>query len=116
MTGDGLSSPVDLSYLQEYTDGDTEMIASLLDVFRETVSESLEVLKSAIQDPSMASWKSAAHKLKGAAGYVGATHMKALCDTAQNMDEGTLEEKKARFNEILYSYERVTLFLKERKL
>tara|TARA_R110001592_G_scaffold20926_25_gene84903 strand:- start:30142 stop:30672 length:531 start_codon:yes stop_codon:yes gene_type:complete len=59
-------------------------------------------------------WKAAAHKLKGAAGYVGAEQMKTLCAHAQNMEAANTEERTRTYEKIEQSYNAVRHFLEER--
>lgn len=113
MSNDAVS-PVDLSYLQEYTDGDEEMIEELIEVFYETVVEGLATLKDTIAEDPTDQWKAAAHKLKGAAGYVGAEQMKTLCAHAQNMEAANTEERTRTYEKIEQSYNAVRHFLEER--
>ena len=70
------SQPVDLSYLQEYTDGDDDVMDELIEAFQETALEGLEELKKGVYETEMTVWNAAAHKLKGAAGYVGPPNLR----------------------------------------
>ncbi|MGH1402851.1 MAG: Hpt domain-containing protein [Alphaproteobacteria bacterium] len=107
--------PVDLSYLQEYTDGDEEVMNELIDVFQETALEGMDDFKKGIHEAEMTIWKAAAHKLKGAAGYVGAHHLKALCSKAEAMPPTPAEDRAIFFQKIELSYKAVHQFLEERK-
>ena len=88
---------VDLSYLLEYTDGDEEAIDELIEIFQETVAESIEDFRKSIDPIDNDLWKAAAHKLKGTSGYVGAVKLRALCIEA----EGISEPSSAIYQEFL---------------
>lgn len=106
-------SPVDLTYLEEYTGGDPEAVQELLEIFHETMEEGLEELKNNITEGENKTWSEAAHKLKGASGYVGATNLRELCAKAQDMITATLDERTALFGQITENYARVKKFLEE---
>ncbi len=108
------NSVVDLSYLEEYTDGDQEMIDELIAAFLETTSEGLVELKSGIDMEDSTVWTQAAHKLKGAAGYVGADTMKTLCAEAQAMTTSTQEERSSFYHKVVVSCDTVCDFLNGR--
>lgn len=105
------TAPVDLSYLAEYTNGDQDAIRELIEVFYETADEALGDLKSNITEGENAAWAAAGHKLKGAAGYVGAESLKDLCAQAQNMKEATLPERETLFRQIKEMYGHVHTYL-----
>lgn len=95
---------IDLSYLHEYTDGDQDMINVLIDAFFEAAEESLTAFRRGIEEEDMATWKGAAHKLKGAAGYVGADQLRELCLNAEHMDPVPSAQRADIFAEIEKSY------------
>ena len=90
-------SPIDLSYLQEYTDGDEEIIDELIEVFKETASEGIDDFRKGIEGEDLMPWKAAAHKLKGVSGYVGASQLRALCSQAEEMNAPTSGERSEFF-------------------
>lgn len=98
---------VDLSCLEEYTDGDPESIQELLEAFYETANESLDGLSEHTVDGESDGWQQSAHKLKGAAGYVGAEVMRSLCATAQNMKVATMQERSEILDQIKQQYSAV---------
>jgi len=110
------NSIVNLSCLEEYTNGDPEAIKELLEMFFETAEESLEKLESNIIDGKNDYWSSAGHKLKGAAAYVGADTLKSLCAQAQNMNNATQLERNDIFKKIKIAYANVCIVLKEKNL
>lgn len=106
------AAPVDLSYLHDYTDGDKDAINELLEIFHETFSEELENLHIEIVEGDSQSWCEIAHKLKGAAGYIGAEELRALCSQAQNMKTCSKEERAEIYEKIEGKYRFVCDFLK----
>lgn len=103
---------IDLSCLEEYTDGDPEAIRELVSVFYETADEALGVLKQNICEGENATWSDAAHKLKGASSYMGAAKLRFLCSQAQEMKTGRLEERADLYQQIEKAYADVCLALK----
>ncbi len=115
MHNEGTTTIVDLSCLNEYTDGDPEANAELVEAFYETADQSIKQLQSSIFEETtetLGNWSAAAHKLKGACGYLGAESLKALCDTAQQMQAAPSSEKETTFNKIKNQYDMVRKELK----
>lgn len=104
---------VDLSCLQEYTDGDPEAMQELIEAFYETAEDGLTALEENVVDGQSEAWSSAGHKLKGAAGYVGAAKLKSLCARAQDMKTASQDERADMFVQIKQSYGDVCKFLEE---
>lgn len=107
--------PVNFSYLEEYTDGDQEMMDELIEAFLETTSEGMAELQRGVEAEDTAVWTKAAHKLKGSAGYLGAEEMKALCAKAEGMQNATSEERLSFYKTIMLSCTTVCDFLNERR-
>lgn len=91
---------INLSHLEEYTDGDPEMMQELIDVFFETVDETLSTLEHNVTEGENEAWSEAAHKLKGAAGYVGAEKLRSYCNIAQQMRNVPQCERQTMFQNI----------------
>lgn len=106
---------VDLSCLEEYADGDPEVMEELLEAFYETVTESLKSLEGNIVDGESNAWSEAAHKLKGAAGYVGAEKLRSLCAQAQDIKIASKDERQVVFRAINQQYDSVCKILEEKK-
>lgn len=104
---------IDLSCLEEYTDGDPDAIRELVEVFHETASEALGLLEENICEGENTAWSDAAHKLKGASSYLGAEKLRSLCADAQEMKTGRLEERADLYQRIKESYGDVCEALKE---
>jgi|MDSW01.2.fsa_nt_gb HPt (histidine-containing phosphotransfer) domain-containing protein len=104
---------IDLSCLEEYTDGDPDAIRELVEVFHETASEALGLLEENICEGENTAWSDAAHKLKGASSYLGAEQLRSLCSDAQEMKTGSLEERTELYRQIEKAYANVCAALKE---
>lgn len=113
---DDTSPIVDLSYLNEYTDGDEDILNELLEAFAETVNEEMQKLKIATEEKDHKIWRTAAHTLKGAAGFVGAQKMKDVCARAQELETMDTAQNKSYLNEIQHTYDAVYTVLKDTKL
>jgi len=105
---DNNNALVDLSLLHEYTDGEQEAIQEFIDVFNELALESLEALEGHIAEGECIAWASAAHKLKGAAGYIGSAALSALCSRAQAMVVASQSDRASMFSDIRDTCNRVT--------
>ena len=66
------SVPVNLSRLNEFTEGDKETETMVINLFLETARELFERLKNAQSSEEADEWSKAAHSFKGASGNLGA--------------------------------------------
>lgn len=105
------ATPVDLSYLLEYTDGEPEAMNELMAMFYETAEGVLIDLKDNMTEGENKQWSEAAHKLKGAAGFVGADELKTLCAEAQAMMTATQADRTILYEKIKNSYTQVYKFM-----
>jgi histidine phosphotransfer protein HptB len=71
-------SPIDLVYLQQLSEGDTEFEIDLLEVYLEDCKLHLETIKTAIADLDYPTLSAEFHQLKGASGMVGALNLQEL--------------------------------------
>lgn len=78
--GGGVEAVVDLAHLDQYTLGDRDLQAELLQLFRDQLKSQAEELLSCTD---AAAWKSAVHTLKGAARSIGAGQ---VAEVAQAME------------------------------
>jgi len=83
--GDGLagSAPIDIAHLSRHTAGDRRLGREVLGVFRDQAEDYLSALEGANDS---ASWRHAAHTLKGAASAVGAHKVAKLAAAAEELD------------------------------
>lgn len=105
-------SLADLSYLHEYLDGDLEAIKELIVVFHETFQENLERLKTHAVEGESREWSDLAHKLKGAAAFIGAHDLSSHCGLAQKMKVATSAERTKIYNNIERLYQETTEYLR----
>lgn len=93
-------TPVDLSHLNLFTNGNIEEEKLLFDVFLESTNESLESLHYHYLQENDDGWRKAAHRLKGAAANLGAKPLFAVCERAEQMPGMSAEEKSACLEEL----------------
>jgi HPt (histidine-containing phosphotransfer) domain-containing protein len=74
---------LDMDHLQEYTGGDKEITAKALSIFCDNAPGYLELLKQADGE----TWKSRAHKLKGAARSLGAWRVAKQGERAEFLED-----------------------------
>lgn len=87
------NSNLDLSLLNQYTDGNQQAQKELIDIFYQKSKEDIKILKENCVDGTNKKWTDAAHGLKGSAGYIGASTLQKLCALAQSSKNSTKEEK-----------------------
>ncbi len=80
--GDPMSTPVDLAYLSDVSDGDTQLERELLALYLTTAEGYLRDLRHSLDAP--AAWGRAAHALKGSSRGVGAGAVAALAEQAEH--------------------------------
>jgi HPt (histidine-containing phosphotransfer) domain-containing protein len=110
------AAPVDLSYLRENTDDDPQAMAEIINLFRQTFSDQMNFLEQSIGDGKNEKWSELSHMLKGAAGYVGAEHLKILCEQGQDLLVATREERVALFGKIQTAYREVCDYLEKTEI
>lgn len=79
MTGE---PPLDRSHLADYTGGDRELEREIIGLFLANLPSYLEAFERAGE----AEWRSAAHRLKGAARSIGARALAAAAAAAEEAD------------------------------
>lgn len=104
----------DLSLLAEYTNGDADAIEDLIGIFYDSFDEAFAELEGQRTDGENDAWSVAAHKLKGAAGYVGADALKHLCAVAQDMHTASAAARTAIYRDIAGQYADLRAALKAR--
>jgi HPt (histidine-containing phosphotransfer) domain-containing protein len=78
---------IDLGYLQRVTLGDSALQNEVLGLFREQIASSVSALRKSIADDDCASWRMAAHTLKGSARAVGAFRLAQEAERAERDNE-----------------------------
>lgn len=106
------SVPVDLSRLNEFTEGDKETEQMVINLFLDTAYESFDLLKNAQIQNSEEEWKKAAHGFKGASGNLGAMALHQLCAQAEYQGHISSEEKSAVLSTLYAEFSKVENYLK----
>ncbi len=104
--------PVDLTRLEEFTEGDKDTENMVINLFLETAYMSLDSLKSAQLDGSAEEWAKAAHSFKGASGNLGAMSLHALCADAEHKGEVSSDKKSDLLRCIYSEFTKVENYLK----
>ena len=69
---------IDLSYLEDITGGDNEMMLEMLNLFIEDIPSQVDKINIAVEEKNMKSLGTEAHKLKPTLQYVGLNEMYEL--------------------------------------
>lgn len=77
--------PVDMSRLQEFTEGDNALQEHLIKLFNDNSEPLIDVMGHQCHDGASEDWRRAAHTLKGAAGNLGAGRLHKLAMKAERM-------------------------------
>jgi len=92
------AAPIDLEHLAQYTAGDPEIEAEVLNLFLGNAGEQLAALAVAADATA---WHDTAHTLKGAARGVGATRVASLAENAAESERaGLLDELSQAMAEV----------------
>jgi HPt (histidine-containing phosphotransfer) domain-containing protein len=85
--GEGLagSAPIDIAHLSRHTAGDRRLGREVLGIFRDQAANYLSALEDA---EDSATWRHAAHTLKGAASAIGAHKVAKLAAVAEELEIG----------------------------
>ena len=109
----GTFSVVDLTRLQEMSDGDREFEEEVLGVFLGDTRDRLQVLGNALVAGDVETTHHEAHTIKGACGNVGAWRLQALARELEMMDlSAQPEEAKEVYEEAGHAFEEVRSFIK----
>lgn len=99
---------VDLTFLQEATDGNKELIQQLVDLFREQVDEFKGEMEDSLAENDAERLRKVAHKAKGSISALGMMDVRA---SLQEMEEVCLAYKGGSLKETLG--EKVESFLRD---
>jgi PAS domain S-box-containing protein len=106
------SVPVDLTRLNEFTEGDKDTEAMVINLFLQTAYESFDNLKEAQSSGEVEDWSKAAHSFKGASGNLGAMTLHAICSDAEHKGEISPTEKDIILNNLYAEFAKVENYLK----
>ena len=87
-------APVDLVQLRSFTDGDVEEERLLITLFTDQAQLSLAALQKCLESHDAEGWRSAAHRMKGASGNLGAKKLSHLCKKAEHGHQALRHEKE----------------------
>lgn len=96
---------VDLANLRDNAMGEEEFVRDMVALFVSQGAQQIETLKTLCCDGVNDEWVEVSHALKGTAGGVGALKMRALCATAQDMDDATSQARLEILERIAVHYE-----------
>ncbi len=100
--------PVNLRRLREVTMGDEEFMVELIDIFLDDSPAQIRVLRDAIEGREGEAAASAAHRLKGSSGNLGADSLAALCQRVEESGrENRVEEMPGLLKDIEREFSRV---------
>ncbi|RNC84540.1 MAG: Hpt domain-containing protein [Balneola sp.] len=95
---------LDLSYLEDITGGDAEVIQEMLILFIEDIPQQISEIKEAIQGNNLEEMASHAHKLKPTLQYVG---LSEAYEIVKNLEQiGKSGEGKENVKELFQKLER----------
>lgn len=114
-TPDSNDDVMDWSHIQEFSEGDKEMEAQLLNIFIENLKADLKALSDNFENKNYEGWDCSAHKLYGACAHIGAMSMAEACDKAQSISEDEVSLMPELHQSILQEYEKVMSVLQSRR-
>ncbi len=102
------NQPVNLRRIREATMGDEEFMAELIDIYLDDSPAQIRVLRDAIESREGEVAASAAHRLKGSSGNLGADSLAALCRRVEESGrDNRVEEMPDLLNDIEREFSRV---------
>lgn len=106
----GPMNTIDLSYLEDMTGGDTEVVIEMIELFIEQTPEHIAAIKNAKYEQNWSQLRSEAHKVKPMFLYVGLLDLNEVCkdieDSAKNEEDldtlaDKIEKLETGFNEVV---------------
>ena len=105
---------LDRASLLERVEGDQELLAEIIHLFREDVPELLDAMRNALQQGDMTSLERSAHSMKGAAGNLSAhVAVGAAVRLEQSAKNGNAESSKANLAALQVAVDRLLPALAE---
>ena len=106
------NQPVNLQRIREATMGDEEFMAELIDIYLDDSPAQIRGLRDAIESREGEVAASAAHRLKGSSGNLGADSLAALCRRVEESGrENRVEEMPGLLKDIEREFSRVKEYL-----
>lgn len=103
-------APINLEQLRSFTDGDPEEEKLLAQLFIDQANEMIQLLAESTQKEACETWKSAAHRFKGASGNLGAMQLHHLCKRAETDFEDPAPQKHKMLEAIKQETARVASY------
>ncbi len=102
------NQPVNLQRIREATMGDEEFMVELIDIYLDDSPAQIRALRDAIESREGEVAASAAHRLKGSSGNLGADSLAALCRRVEESGrENRVEEMPGLLKDIELEFSRV---------
>ena len=108
---DEVDAAVDLEQLRSFTDGDHEEERLLITLFTDQAQLSIKALEECLNRADADGWRSAAHRLKGSSGNLGASKLSHLCKRAEHSKDAPDSEKNMMLSAIRAELVRVQAYL-----
>ena len=106
------NQPVNLQRIRKATMGNEEFMAELIDIYLDDSPAQIRALRDAIQGREGEVAASAAHRLKGSSGNLGADSLAALCRRVEESGrENRVEEMPGLLKDIEREFSRVKEYL-----
>ena len=107
-----MSSPVDMKYLHEITDGEMDFEREITELFLKDTRKHLSGLKKAIDEENVSALEREAHTIKGAGLNIGANKLGELALALEKKGRsGSFEDTQNMLGELEAEFQRVKLFL-----
>ena len=103
-------APVDMSQLRMFTDGDPQEEKEIISLFLDQARTMLDALQNSMQPSANDAWKSAAHRLKGASGNLGAMKLHHLCNRAETHFDDDEAKKAEMLKNLWFELKRVETY------
>jgi HPt (histidine-containing phosphotransfer) domain-containing protein len=109
------AAPVDLSGLDDATEGDVELMRELVTEFLEDTGDRLDAMRRGIEEDNPVLLRNEAHALKGSSGVVGAAGMAGIALALERCAEGRdVEACSEAVERLEVEFDRVRMFFRER--
>jgi len=106
--------PINLEHLQSFTDGNPDEERVLLSIFMEQAHLSLSEAEKNLTEQQPDAWQKTMHRLKGAAGNLGAQQLHKLCKEAEASHQAENSIKQDLLQQIKQAVSEVERFTQQR--
>ncbi len=97
---------IDLSYLENMSAGDNNLIKEMIDIFKEQVPEFISEMEMAIKNNDSKAMASVAHKAKSSAAIIGITELADFLKTLEKLASNN--ERTNEYPEFLKYFENIS--------